>query len=445
MGALLPVTRRSPRTVTPLVLGGAALALAVGCARQGSIPGGPPDRVPPIVVTTEPEGFARIPGGFDGPVRIRFNERISERSVGGTLLGAVVVSPTTGELRVRHQRDGIDVSQDGGFPPGRVFRVTVLPRVQDMFQNTLREPFELVFSTGPEFTPGVVAGVVVDRITGAPAATRVEVVADGDSVPTWTMAGDDGVFALRYLTPGDYTLAAYEDRNANGETDFSESQGRLPVSVAAAGDTSIVEVEVLLPDTTPARLTGVEVVDSLTLLATFDDYMDPDVRQDVASGTLRREDGQAPEVERVLLPQDWVAIYQPVMPEDEAVIAPGGDSAAVEARPGVTPLADARADARAGPAEIPEPEPTEPRPDQRLYLRLTTPLEPEVLYSVLVEGVVNINGVTGGGGEGEVLREPEPEPPPPADSAAVPDSGAVQDTAAMRDTAVVNDTVRFRP
>lgn len=422
MRRLVPVTRLTPRSVAPLALGSGLLLLFVACARQGSIPGGPQDRVPPIVVSTEPEGFAVLPEGFGGPVKIRFNERVSERSGSGSLVGAVVVSPNAGEVSVSHKRDGIEVSQAGGFPPGRVYRVTVLPRLQDMFQNSMREPFELVFSTGPDFSPGVVAGAITDRITGAPVAGRVEVVPEGDSVPTWTFANQDGVFAIRYLAQGNYRLTAYEDRNANGEVDFSESQGGLPVAVSTAGDTSIVQVEVLMPDTTPAVLASIQVVDSVTLLATFDDYMDPDVRQDRAAAALSRGGGGAPAAERVLLPHDWEAIYRPVVPDDEAALTPGADEEPPlpgdrpePPLPGdrpEPPLPGDTPDPRAGPAFAdPNAEGVEPRPDQKLYIRLQLPLEVGVPYTVTMEGVININGVRGGGGEVEVIREPDLLPP----------------------------------
>ena len=54
----------------------------------------------------------------------------------------------------------------GGFRPGVVYRVTLQPVVRDMFGNTLRDPFELVFDTGAEPEETAVAGEVWDRITG---------------------------------------------------------------------------------------------------------------------------------------------------------------------------------------------------------------------------------------------------------------------------------------
>ena len=123
----------------------AAGILSLSCARQGRIPGGPPDRVPPIVVAVQPEPET-IVHDWDGPIRVEFNERISERANGG-MDNAVEISPRSGEVRVSHRRRGVDVRMEGGFLEGRVYRVTVQPTIGDLFGNTLPEPFEFFFST----------------------------------------------------------------------------------------------------------------------------------------------------------------------------------------------------------------------------------------------------------------------------------------------------------
>ena len=156
---------RLPRVVLALVAAGST-GLAGACARQGSPPGGPEDRRPPVVVTTSPEPFEVLTEPFRGPVRFRFDERVSERVSGGTLDDAVLVSPRTGAVRARHGRQDISVDIAGGFKPGLVYRVTLQPVIRDLFNNQMRDPFEFVFSTGGEFTASAVAGLVWDRTTG---------------------------------------------------------------------------------------------------------------------------------------------------------------------------------------------------------------------------------------------------------------------------------------
>src|SRR3990172_4563236 len=150
---------RSLRVALALLAAGST-GLVAACARQGAPPGGPEDRRPPVIVSTDPEPFAVLTEPFRGPVRFRFDERVSERVSGGTLDDAVLVSPRTGQVRVGHGRQDIAVELSGGFKPGMVYRITLLPVLRDLFNNQMRDPFELVFSTGGDLNASAVAGTV---------------------------------------------------------------------------------------------------------------------------------------------------------------------------------------------------------------------------------------------------------------------------------------------
>ncbi len=71
------------------------------CARPVAPTGGPRDVIPPMIASTWPEPFEVIEPTRD-PVKIVFNERISERPTEGSLDNAVSVSPETGEHQVKH-------------------------------------------------------------------------------------------------------------------------------------------------------------------------------------------------------------------------------------------------------------------------------------------------------------------------------------------------------
>ncbi|HSG06826.1 MAG TPA: Ig-like domain-containing protein [Longimicrobiales bacterium] len=290
---------RLPRVVLALVAAGST-GLAGACARQGSPPGGPEDRRPPVVVTTSPEPFEVLTEPFRGPVRFRFDERVSERVSGGTLDDAVLVSPRTGAVRARHGRQDISVDIAGGFKPGLVYRVTLQPVIRDLFNNQMRDPFEFVFSTGGEFTASAVAGLVWDRTTGEGIrdldVLAVAVNEEGDSTVYVARTDTGGVYVLRYLPPSRYTLVAFEDRNQNDVVDRMEVQGSRGLLLSGA-DTAIVPIGVLQPDTTPARLTRATPLDSLTLLLAFDDYIDPTISADQFGVSLTREEGESPGVE----------------------------------------------------------------------------------------------------------------------------------------------------
>ncbi|MYE70283.1 MAG: hypothetical protein F4237_09575, partial [Gemmatimonadetes bacterium] len=263
--------------------------LLTACAQLEMPPGGPEDRFPPYVVETVPDTFAVVEPGLRD-IFIRFSERISERTAGGTLDDAVVVSPPVDRVRVRHSRYGIAISLGEGLLPDRVYRITVLPVVNDMFANNLRDAFDLVISTGPEFVPNVVAGMVEDRVTGrATPDVRVEArfLMGGDTIVHWNVSDSAGVYSLRFVPDGPFEIGAWQDRNRDREVGEREPQAAFVAGeLATPPDTSFSVLSLIEPDTTPPRLARVNIVDSVTLRFEFDDYLEPTVSGEAFSGEL---------------------------------------------------------------------------------------------------------------------------------------------------------------
>ncbi len=420
------------------------LLLLVGwaCARQGAIPGGPPDRVAPIVVETVPEPMAMLEE-WDDPVLIRFNERISERATGGTLEDVVLVSPAVEDVEVKHRRDGLEISAPGGFPAGRVYRFTVQTMISDLFGNTLREPFELVFSTGPEPIPTVVAGSVTDRLTGQPQALRVDAVSEEDEEVYPSRSDSEGIFALRFLPAGRYVLRAFEDRNRNAEPDFGEPQAQTTALLGAAGDTAIYELETLAGDSTAARLLSVTVTDSVTLEVTFDDYMDPDVPLNTVNVTLAvgTDSTDVATPVQVPLPTEFQVLHpfqREALLRDRAAAA-DTSSNVPQGRVPVSPLA--------GPGGAGGSQ--DPLPQQSLFVVAATPLPPGVPLELELTGVLNIHRIPLGGGSASLMREvvvdttSVPDTLTPADSTNASNLLVPPDTVGPPDTLTPPDTVRM--
>lgn len=428
----------------PLVL---TLGMSLGgCARPIGPTGGDVPELPPRVVATSPEDFALVEP-FDGPVRIEFERTLSERTTEGSLRDAVVVSPLTGEVTVSQRGRRLEIQMEGGFRSAAVYRITVLPRFQDRFRNTLDRPVELFFSTGPDFEETLVAGLLSDRLSGDEVAgARVDAVPLTEG-PTYSAVSDStGVFAFRYLPSGDYRITAWEDVNRNRETDFIEPQAETRVSVTPADTLVITTLELLQPDTTAAVLGVARVLDSLAVELTFDDPLDPEgstegVRAVLAHPEDAEDEDRArelPEVLEVLHPHQWEArqaALEQAAAEAVAMAAAAADAAARAADPDAPDPVDPDPDDPDDPDDPGEaaddPEAEEPvRPGTRLVLILDGPLPPDTRIVVRVEGVVNLAGIPDGGGEVAFTTPPTPEPaeadppdPPGVDLPPAPPGG----------------------
>jgi hypothetical protein len=471
--------RRSLARAVSIFLPVIAAGYAGACARQGRPTGGPPDRIPPMVVSTWPDTFATVEPTRD-PIVITFSERISERPTVGRLDDVVVVSPETGEARVKHTRSGLEISLSGGLRPGLVYRVRVLNTVKDLFNNRMEGPFELVFSTGGAYELNVLAGVVTDRITGEKVdQARVEAreIPESDEeeageeaeVPVYLAKTDTaGIFILRYIPSGEYQMTIYQDNNRNREADFRERQGTATAQVGlteSKQDTVITQVALLQPDTIPARLVRVEAEDSALIRLTFDDFLPAPASLSPIRITLAREEGDSPGIERLLWPHqlDSLRAFEDSVrvADSLAIVADSlrgvADSlqavvAGLEAVGDTVDLPEVRdalerLQARLEPPEEEEPEEEEAPPppppilpEPEFFAFLQGPLVPNQTYQVTVTNVRNINGLMGGGGEGTVLWQP-PERPAADTAVAVPDSLAARpDT-----TGVPPDTTRVPP
>jgi hypothetical protein len=413
------------------------------------------------VIEVTPAPFSTVDSGRD-PVVVRFSERISERIRSGAPATAVEISPVTGDTRVSFGRDQIEISVQGGFQPGLVYRVRVLPVINDMFGNQMREPFEVVFSTGAPLEPSVIAGTVENRITLEP-LPDVKVIAVPDTGASGLIhvasADEEGIFALRYLPTGSYLVMAFQDVNRNLEVDPFESRDSVPMQLTL-GDTAFLSFRTLVPDTTPAILLRAELEDTLELRLGFDDFIDPEL--DLSGLEISLVDsvgnpGDPPEIGAILHDHELSAFR---MARVDSILLARREAAAADSvggEEGEVPPAQpepAGEVAEAGQeGRLPDLGRGEPLPSQDLVVIFHDPPTPGTEWWVRVRGLENIWGLGGGGGDRE-FSVPLPDTTAseadsiPGDSVSLPDSaGVVPDTAGLPPdtTGVPPDTTTAPP
>jgi hypothetical protein len=266
-----------------------------------------------VIVDTYPAPF-EVLDEVDGDVKFEFDERISERVSGTTLSDAVIVSPSSGDVSVSHGRTTLSVTMEGGFQPGVVYRVTVRALISDLFGNQLVDSFELVFSTGDTPVPTTLAGEAWERETGQGLSNAIVFATGADGLVHQSRTDRSGIFAFRYIPEGDYTITAFDDLNRDAKVDSVETQG-VAIASLGTGDTVLVDIPALTPDTAAAVLTSVDVLDSVTVVLEFDDFLDPGVAVEGFDGvdvTISRNEGGALSVLRVFHEADYAAFIEVV-------------------------------------------------------------------------------------------------------------------------------------
>ncbi len=394
----------------------------VSCARPQIPQGGAVPEMPLRVIEVRPANLSVVEP-FSDAVEIRFAETLSESLTEGSLRDAILVSPRNGEVEISLGGDRIEISMEGGFQSETVYRVTVLPRFEDRYNNAMADPFDLFFSTGPAFEPNLFAGLVSDRLTlEAASEVRVDAIpADEGSVRS-AVSDTSGIFSFPYLPAGTYMVAAYEDNNRDRERGFTEPQDSVRVSVAL-GDTLIVtDLELLAPDTTAAVLAEATLLVPTAIRLSFDDYLDPDEPLGGVQGTVTPEDGGPVAVSEIIHLTEWedrAPTPAPPAPVPDSVVPPA-DADSTVTTPAVQP--DPPVD------DVPEL----PLPVQDLVLVLSEPIVPDLDYEVELAGIRNINGILDGGGSVELVQPASPSEVdvPPAQDPDAPGPGTPPDSTA---------------
>jgi hypothetical protein len=390
-----------------LAAAAAVLLGAAACAHVEAPRGGPEMRDPLLLVDVTPDSLQIVPG-YRGPAVFEFSARLSERG----LADAVLVSPRTSPVRVSHRGRVLRVALEGGWQPGRIYQVTVAPAIQDLWNNRLLETQTLVFSTGPDIPDTALEGVATDRLTGRPETEiRVEAIRLADSLVYATRTDSVGGFRFANVPEGDYRVRAYRDTNRNRQLDPFEPRDTTELALLAS-DTARARLRVVAPDTTPPVAQSAQLAQGIVQVE-FDDYLDE--AQTITAAQVRILDPAGVDVP---VARASVGTF-----EDDP--DPDGEAPA------------ARAPAPIQPGARPGPPPGTRLPSRTLVVEPRDPLLPGTEYRVVVEGVVNVVGLAGGGDVTLVTpaaAEPDaapddpdgPTPPPAEPPVAPPGNGSRQ-------------------
>lgn len=237
--------------VGPVLALAGALALT-GCARKGAPSGGPPDVIPPRVLSAAPDsGTAHV--ALDAALSITFSEGMEPRSTGE----AVSLAPRVDIKQRRWKGRQLSLVLEQPLKTGQTYTLFLASTARDAHGNPLAAGRTIVFSTADSFPPGRIEGRIAAR--GFPAEGTYLWCYGGDRMPDSTardfdalgLADAGGRFRIPGLpAPARYRLWAFADLNRNRSFEPDKD-------VLAAADT-VIELTAERP---AAQDLEIEVVD----------------------------------------------------------------------------------------------------------------------------------------------------------------------------------------
>ena len=425
--------RRPGRQVNGARLRLIALAsVALGaCARTGEPPGGPPDVKAPVIMGVYPESGAVV-ADLHADAVIQYDDVIDEMGGGGTAGGTtgaatglatkILLSPTRGPYKVSWHRSAIHIKPAEGWKPGRVYHLEILPGIADLRRNITKERHTIIFSTGPPVPKSALQGSVVQWVEQrilASGLVRAQLLPD--TIAYLAVTDSVGHFRLDAIPPGRYLVYGIVDQNNNRQRDRREAYDSAVVTLDT---TASLELWTFVHDSIGPRVRQVDAIDSITARLTFSEPLDPTQPIDsLGVRVLALPDSTPVKIARLYASAD----YDSVAARERAIadsIRAANDTTKKAAPP---PKKDTTVDTtgRAGPVA---PKPAvdtsalrallrqRPVPQDKIVLRVETPLKPEGKYFVEVRGARNLNGARADGHT--VLVVPKPKPPPTAADSA---------------------------
>ena len=325
-----------PQRLTKLV--GSLIMIAIiitSCAIPVMPTGGPQDKTPPVIVSSEPEPES-VNVDADG-VRIVFSEFVDQAS----FAQAISVTPAFDRpLQYRWRKKRVDITFPESLRENTTYILTIDTALRDVNRVALTEPIRLAFATGPVINRGKIAGKVIEPLQGEGVAgfdVFAYALADStalDSLPESpsyrTQTDQNGGFSFDYMSEQPYFVVGLEDRNRNRKPDGIESFAVPPVPVILA-DTADVNADltwlVTQTDTIPPELQRIRSISNERFMLRFSESIQL-LSRDPSLWTLK--DSVSNEVfpieEIYLYPEDPRQIYvkTPQLFAATHVLTPGG-------------------------------------------------------------------------------------------------------------------------
>ncbi len=193
-----------------------AIAITIGCAKQGYPEGGPKDTQPPKIVRCTP------PSGSTHFAAKEFYIEADEYVVMKDADNNVIISPPMmPKPTYRNKGKGIVVTITDTLQAETTYLLQFKDAIVDFTEGNVLQSFNYAFSTGSAIDTMAIAGTVLDASTHKPRENAITVMIystiDNDSVvltgkPDYiTRCNKDGSFMFSNIRAGQYRLIALED------------------------------------------------------------------------------------------------------------------------------------------------------------------------------------------------------------------------------------------
>ncbi|MDO4230280.1 MAG: Ig-like domain-containing protein, partial [Capnocytophaga sp.] len=232
-----------------------SLTILWQCARRGSPTGGPQDKTPPKLLSTEPKsGTTRFE---QKKIRLLFDEFVITKDLRKQLIisppmeNFPTIEPTSASKK-------LEINIVDTLKPNTTYVLNFGNSIQDYNEGNPYTDFKYVFSTGDYVDSLSVKGIIKDAISPKPDNFVSVMLYDynekyHDSLiykgrPTYITNTLDSLtsFKIDYLRDGKYVMVGLKDKNNNYRFDQKEDKIAFLDTIVTVGKDTIISYELTL-------------------------------------------------------------------------------------------------------------------------------------------------------------------------------------------------------
>jgi len=250
------------------------IILYLYCANQIPPSGGPEDKLPPVILKTEP-----VSGSINHPVKAAISFQFSEWIDPVNAKKSITLFPTLKDsFKIIIKGKKLEIIPNTAFSDSTTYQIGFSNIFSDLHGVTIKTPYVFFFSTGKTIDQGEIYGCVTDSATlkTQPKVILFRIKETNNSIPDtsffdkpdYLVQSDTlGYFHFEHIHKGLYTIIAFNDNNnsntLNPGTEKAYTHRQRYISLEdKAGPLLLYPVAT---DTTPNRVKSVKAISRYVL------------------------------------------------------------------------------------------------------------------------------------------------------------------------------------
>lgn len=242
---------------------------ALQCARVSAPTGGPQDKEPPELVSSNPTSGQK--NFKTKQIELTFNEAVKLKDP----QEEIIITPSIGsKTKFLAKKNKVTLTPENDWKDSTTYSIAFRGAIQDMNEGNPAEDLHLAFSTGNYIDSLKISGSISEMFQEKIPEKITVAIYQSDTFDifkhTATYFGKstkEGKFSIQNLKPGKYYVYAFEDKNKNSKVDSkSEKFGFSVKPIELTKNKDSLHIDLIKVDSRPIKVTSVRNTNTISTI-----------------------------------------------------------------------------------------------------------------------------------------------------------------------------------